>query len=71
MRKVQLRSANVDERADPLLRALAEQPADLLRVQEIWLEEHWQNLVAATASTLITDDPAPGRSPRRPAVETL
>ncbi|WP_433935819.1 endonuclease/exonuclease/phosphatase family protein [Sorangium cellulosum] len=42
----------VDERADPLIRALAGQPVDLLCVQEFWLEEHWQKLVAATSSTL-------------------
>ncbi|WP_437736798.1 endonuclease/exonuclease/phosphatase family protein [Sorangium sp. So ce1335] len=42
----------VDERAEPLIRALAEQPVDLLCVQEFWLEEHWQSLVAATSSTL-------------------
>ncbi|WP_437692114.1 endonuclease/exonuclease/phosphatase family protein [Sorangium sp. So ce176] len=42
----------VDERAEPLIRALAEQPVDLLCVQEFWLEEHWQKLVAATSSTL-------------------
>ncbi|WP_437680808.1 endonuclease/exonuclease/phosphatase family protein [Sorangium sp. So ce131] len=42
----------VDERADPLIRELARQPADLLCVQEFWLEEHWQKLVASTASTL-------------------
>ncbi|WP_437946955.1 endonuclease/exonuclease/phosphatase family protein [Sorangium sp. So ce296] len=42
----------VDERAEPLIRALAEQPADLLCVQEFWLEEHWQRLVSATSSAL-------------------
>ncbi|WP_438029170.1 endonuclease/exonuclease/phosphatase family protein [Sorangium sp. So ce233] len=42
----------VDERAEPLIRALAEQPVDMLCVQEFWLEEHWQKLVAATSSTL-------------------
>ncbi|WP_438009977.1 endonuclease/exonuclease/phosphatase family protein [Sorangium sp. So ce321] len=42
----------VDERAEPLINALAEQPVDLLCVQEFWLEEHWQRLVAATSSSL-------------------
>jgi endonuclease/exonuclease/phosphatase family metal-dependent hydrolase len=41
-----------DERADPLVRALAEQSVDLLCVQEFWLEEHWKKLVEKTASTL-------------------
>jgi endonuclease/exonuclease/phosphatase family metal-dependent hydrolase len=43
---------HVDERVDPLVRALAEQPVDLLCVQEFWLEEHWQKLVAATSRAL-------------------
>lgn len=42
----------VDERAEPSIRALAAQPVDLLCVQEFWLEEHWQQLVSATSSTL-------------------
>lgn len=42
----------VDERAEPLVRALAEQPMDLLCVQEFWLEEHWQKLASATSDVL-------------------
>lgn len=41
-----------DERVEPLVRTLADQEIDLLCVQEFWLEEHWQRLVAEAASVL-------------------
>lgn len=41
-----------DERVEPLIQALSEQPVDLLCVQEFWLEEHWKRLANATAATL-------------------
>lgn len=41
-----------EERVAPLVRTLAEQRADLLCVQELWLEEHWQKLVLATKEVL-------------------
>jgi endonuclease/exonuclease/phosphatase family metal-dependent hydrolase len=41
-----------DERAEPLVNALAEQPVDLLCVQEFWLEDHWRRLASTMSSAL-------------------
>lgn len=40
------------ERAAPVAQALAALPADLVCVQEIWLESHWQQLTAAVGPRL-------------------
>ncbi len=39
-----------EQRAAPVIDALARAPVDLLCVQEVWLEEHWQALRAASAA---------------------
>ncbi|WP_044249127.1 endonuclease/exonuclease/phosphatase family protein [Chondromyces apiculatus] len=44
--------AHADARAEPVVKALAEEPLDLLCVQEFWLEEHWHQLTNATAERL-------------------
>jgi endonuclease/exonuclease/phosphatase family metal-dependent hydrolase len=41
-----------DERVQPLIQTLSEQPVDLLCVQEFWLEEHWKRLTNAMATAL-------------------
>jgi endonuclease/exonuclease/phosphatase family metal-dependent hydrolase len=40
------------ERAPEVVRALAEEPADVLCVQEFWLESHWKALTSAVGSRL-------------------
>jgi hypothetical protein len=41
-----------DERAQPLIEALAKNPVDLLCVQEFWLEDHWKRLVTEAREEL-------------------
>jgi endonuclease/exonuclease/phosphatase family metal-dependent hydrolase len=43
--------ALASERVEPIARALPTLDADLLCLQEVWLDEHWQRLVAATAAS--------------------
>lgn len=40
------------ERAAPVVQALAALPADLICVQEVWLESHWRELAAAATPRL-------------------
>ncbi|HEY6559949.1 MAG TPA: endonuclease/exonuclease/phosphatase family protein [Polyangiaceae bacterium] len=41
------------ERAAPVVQALAALPADLICVQEVWLESHWRELADAAAPRLL------------------
>jgi len=61
---------HAEARVEPIVEALADEPLDLLCVQEFWLEEHWQKLVQATSERLpnayrLAADPggAPGCAP--------
>jgi hypothetical protein len=44
--------AHAEARVAPVVQALADEPLDLLCVQEFWLEEHWQKLVSAASGRL-------------------